>query len=409
MEFFGYFTKYYIDQAFGWNYIATMAILCSQITLVMNSKEWNLKGILWKTLDFVITFLIQLFFFCFWEYFFGSHVYINYIVWPIVIFCHFFYFCSYKFFDKLSKGVSLTITLYLEPMIASSLLDAMELPTAYFDYASFFIVFFFGLLSTLFLSKFTLKKTENINYICFFLLLFLVAFTLVLILTDLPEGEVSLNAISHLSIYFLIAIFAMISYYFFYRINVDYSQALDNQAILLKEEKNKETLEASQANLENLRKRRYDMKNQYQYMRLLLENGDKKKLNEFFQRMIEGSDVTFAPSNKKTESLLWQERIKEKYPTVVFSFHNNLEKEGEKNLPAFEPVFDIILQKATPMNKKQEIWLEGDGSSYLLTLSSSSKENKTVSFPDYEIHESCQKDAPSSFLKTFRISQKSNL
>lgn len=293
-------------------------------------------------------------------------------------------------------------------MIASSLLDAMELPTAYFDYASFFIVFFFGLLSTLFLSKFTLKKTENINYICFFLLLFLVAFTLVLILTDLPEGEVSLNAISHLSIYFLIAIFAMISYYFFYRINVDYSQALDNQAILLKEEKNKETLEASQANLENLRKRRHDMKNQYQYMRLLLENGDKEKLNEFFQRMIEGSDVTFTPSNKKTNSSLWQDKIKGEYPGVSFIFHSNLEKEGEKNLPEYEKVFDFILQNSS-LNKKQEIWLEGDGSSYLLTLSSSSKENKTVSFPDYEIHESCQKDAPSSFLKTFRISQKSNL
>lgn len=217
-----------------------------------------------------------------------------------------------------------------------------------------------------------------------------------------------MNAISHLSIYFLIAIFAMISYYFFYRINVDYSQALDNQAILLKEEKNKETLEASQANLENLRKRRHDMKNQYQYMRLLLENGDKKKLNEFFQRMIEGSDVTFTSSNKKTNSSLWQDKIKGEYPGVSFIFHSNLEKEGEKNLPEYEKVFDFILQNSS-LNKKQEIWLEGDGSSYLLTLSSSSKENKTVSFPDYEIHESCQKDAPSSFLKTFRISQKSNL
>ena len=170
MGFFGYFQKYYLEQAFGWNYIATMAILCSQITLVMNSKEWNLKGFLWKIIDFCITYLIQLFFFCFWEYFLGSHVYINYIVWPFVIACHFFYFCSYKLFDKLSKGVSLTIALYLEPMITSSLLEVMGVANTYFGFVSLLIVMLFGILNILFLSKFTLKKTENINYICFFLL-----------------------------------------------------------------------------------------------------------------------------------------------------------------------------------------------------------------------------------------------
>lgn len=404
--FFGYFERYYIIRIFGWKYIASMVLMCALASLVMNSYKWNLKGALLKLLDLAITFGIYVFAFCFAEYFLGSHQYINYICWPIIVALHFAYFCHYKFFDKLSKGVCLTIVLYLLPMLTSSFLELFSLEDDLFGVLTIAMEGVFGTLMVYFMTKFTLKKTESINYVCFFLLLFLIAFTLAFLLADLPEGEARSNAWSHVVIYSLIGVFACISYYYFYRLNVDFSNSLDSQALLLKEESARKALEASQANLEDLRKRRHDMKNQYQYMRLLLEQGDTEKLNAFFQRMIEGSSVALsAPSSKQGEIAWFEDRIKKTFVGVDFSFHNNFEGGSEAFLIETEDTLLRLIKENLEEGKEKEIWMEGNKEAIFLTLPSPfEKEPLPVEKGELKIYSTLQKTEKGTFL-TYKITK----
>ena len=406
MGFFGYFEKYYIDRVFGWNYIVSMIVLTIQISLVMNSYKWNLKGILLKVLDSAITFGVYIFVFCFAEYFLGSHQYINYICWPFVIAFHFLYFCHYQFFDKVSKGVCLAIVLYLEPMLTSSLIELVDPYSAYFGVYSTVLETCFGVFCVLFMKKFTLKKSEKVNYVCLLLLLFLIAFTLAFIIADLPEGEVFLNAWSHVLIYSLIGVFAFISYYYFYRLNVDFSASLESQALLLKEENARKALETSEANLENLRKRRHDMKNQYQYMRLLLEQGDKEKLNEFFQRMIEGSSVSLnVPSSKQDEASWFEDRICKSFSNVDFLFHNNFEEGDNSFLIETEDLILSLIGENLEGSEKNEVWMEGGKETILLTLSSLSEDSpRSFTKGALNVTSKLQKTKKGTFL-TYKITK----
>ncbi len=404
MGFFGYFEKYYLEQAFGWQYIVSMCVLVIQISLVMNSFKWDKKGMLIKLLDCCLCFLLYLFVFCFVEYFLGSHQYINYICWPFIVFSHAFYLCHYKFFDKLSKGVALTITLYLEPMIASSLLELFGLNfSPYFGPISVIITALLALLSVLFMKKYTLKEEEKSNYLSLFLMLFLIAFIVSFIIVDLPEGESFLNAFSHLLIYSLILIFTFVSYYYFYSLNLDFTKSLENQALLLNEEKARKSLEASSENLENLRKRRHDMKNQYQYMRLLLEKGDKEKLNAFFARMIDGSSFSLSEIDEEDGSLFLRQ-IKAENPGIRFLFHSNFSESDPLFLES-ETLIKRLIGENAVQGAKNEIWLEEGEGSLLLTFAS-----KKEAVPSFEegallISSRLQEGKDGSFL-TYKISKR---
>ncbi len=409
MDFFGYFEKYYINLHFGWNYVFTMVLMTVQISLVMNSYKYDRKGIILKLLDCLITFSVYIFTFCFAEFFLGSHQYINYLCWPIIIAIHFFYFCHYKIFDKISKCLCLTIILYLEPMLSSTIIELFEAYSPNFGVFTVILYLIFGLFVVLFMPKYTLKKTEKINYVCFFLMIFLVGFTVAFIIVDLPEGESFLNAWSHLIIYLLIATFAVISYYYFYCLNLDFTNSLESQALLIKEERNRIILEASQNNLEDLRKRRHDMKNQYQYMRLLLENGDTVKLNEFFQRMIEGRDTKINPGKgKETEIQYFEDRIRGTFKETSFTFHDNFDAEGLNLLIEVEDVLIGIIKDNLDDEKEIDIWMEGNNVSLFLTMPIKEEKRLTkVAKGGLHIDPSVQKSEKGTFL-TYRIS-KTNL
>ena len=409
MGFFGYFEKYYINVSFGWNYIFTMVLMTIEISLVMNSFKYDRKGIIFKLLDCLITFVLYLFVFCFAEFFLGSHQYINYLCWPIIIALHFFYFCHYKTFDKISKCLCLTILLYLEPMLSSTIVELFADYSPNFGLVSSILNVIFAISVILFMPKYTLKKTEKINYVCFFLMIFLVAFTLAFIIVDLPEGESFLNAWSHLVIYLLIGTFALISYYYFYCLNLDFTNSLESQALLIKEERNKIILETSQNNLEDLRKRRHDMKNQYQYMRLLLENGDTDKLNEFFQRMIEGREAKINPSKgKETEISYFEDRIRGSFKETNFAFHDNFDAEGLNLLIEVEDLLIEIIKDNLNDENEMDIWMEGNDVSLFLTMSIK-EEKRLTKFSKGSLHidPSIQKSEKGTFL-TYRIS-KTNL
>lgn len=403
MEFFEYFNRYYVEQIFGWNYIISMMIFSFQTALVMNSFKWNLKGILFKLLDCVITFALQILLFCFWEYFFGSHQYINYIVWPILIVIHFFYFCRYKFFDKLSKGVCLTIILYHEPTIFNTFSEIVGLDGRYFGVISTIAYLLAAVLIVIFLTKFTLKKTENINFICFFLMLFVVAFTIAFINVDLPEGEKAANAWSHIILYILMLTFALISYYYFYRLNVDFSNALESQALLIKEERNRKALETSRQNLEDLRKRRHDMKNQYQYMRLLLEQGNKEKLNEFFQRMIEGSTYEIHSLVGGDALRKYEEILEKEYPDIHFIYHTNIELKDKTHILEIANMLLSLARKNLGELDEVEAWIEGDENSILFTITSKEITNIDSNiFNGFTVYETNQK-VKRNVLNTYKI------
>ena len=148
------------------------------------------------------------------------------------------------------------------------------------------------------------------------------------------------------------------------------------------------------------------MKNQYQYMRLLLEQGDKEKLNEFFQRMIEGSSVSLnVPSSKLDEANWFEDRIRKSFSNVEFLFHNNFEEGGNAFLIETEDLILSLIGDNLGASEKDEIWMEGDKGTIFLTLSASD-ESSPRSFTKGELHvaSKLQKTKKGAFL-TYKITK----
>lgn len=325
--FFDYFTKYYINHDFGPSYILTIIIMVLEVVLAFNdyrvsfkrkkgepkgfinrvcsfflreSKEdgiANWKSILYFLADLVVTYIVQILLFCAAEFFFGSHNYINYIVWPIMVAAHAFFMNRFSWFERIAKGGVLITVLLLEPVL-SQIIGAPfgQLSGTYFHYIAVLVFFAVGSFTIWMLRKCSMGDFSFSNPVCLILIAFVTVWSFILIVFMKIEpnavGDYSFDYV-HFLLFFGLLAFSEVTYYLYYETLLEHDRALRNQATALKAENDKEMLEFSMNNMESLRKLRHDIKNQYQYMKVLFDSGDKEKLKTFLFRYVRSCFCAF--------------------------------------------------------------------------------------------------------------------
>lgn len=355
-SFFDYFRRYYIELGMGINYPIQMALFCLTITLSMNTLKWDKKGILLRILDAAITFLLQVFFFSFFEFLFGSHNYINYISWPFVVLIHCFFFTKEPFFDRIAKGLVLLIFIILLPQLNSNIISVLgKTGSEHFSLFSILLTFFFTSLWSAFFLFLQAKRRANskVSILSFLILLFSLGFSLALIVTDNTEQRNQyLNNVSHLFLYILLMCISIVTYSLFCKANVYHTSSYESERMALRLDADKRMVNLSRENLNKLRRLRHDTKNQYQFMKMLIDNGEYQKLKEFCSEMmkqdIEISDIS--TRNPIIDSLIKEEKEVLKKERIFLEISSSsllgFQASKEELSPFFQELEAYLIQSA---------------------------------------------------------------
>lgn len=104
-----------------------------------------------------------------------------------------------------------------------------------------------------------------------------------------------------------------------------YSSAYDSDVLLLKYESDKRMIDVSKENLEELRKLRHDMKNQYQFMKRMIDEGKLEEFKKYFHEMRENQNMNMInTSNTMIDQIIFEEikYLKHQNIEILFSYSN---------------------------------------------------------------------------------------
>lgn len=352
-----------------------MVVFSFLIAFSCNTRRWHIKDTSFKIIDFVITFILQIFFFCFWEYLFGNQNYNNYLAWGCVLFIHLFFYIKDDFFNKLAKSLVIYVYIILLPQISANANSLLK----YHMETNFNILSIIIALSTcsiiLILFVITDSNKKQRNFSSFIILLFNLAFSIIIIVTDSQERNYLDNIRSHFFIYVLLLVLSMIAYYLYSAVNMYYSSAYENDVLLLKYESDKRIIDVSKENLEELRRLRHDMKNQYQFMKKLVDEQNIEEFKKYFYEMRENQSKSMINTNNSIIDLILYEEnkyLKHQNINVLFSYSNldkcELSKE-ELNTIMSKISNDLILSYDKKSYKDVSIDLSVSNETLLIRLS----------------------------------------
>lgn len=366
--FFEYFVKYYVNLEMGVNYPLQMVFFCITITLSMNTLKWDRKGILLKITDLILTFMLQVFFFCLFEYLFGSHNYINYITWPFVLLFHCFCFTKEAIFDQIAKSMTLLIFIFLLPQFTANLINVSGNPMSgnFPLYASILAILLCSLWSACFLLfQIRKKKNSKVSLLSFLVLLFALGFSIAVIVTDNPERNRYLNSMSHIFLYALLMFLSLATYSLFFKANLYHTSSYESEKMALRLEADNRMVNLSRENLERLRRIRHDTKNQYQFMKMLIDRGEYGKLKEFCQEMLK-KDIELSQistQNQDVDEIITKEREelkKEKIFLEVCSSGLSQCRIRKEELSTFFEELTEYLKKEVNAFLSEDLSLHGD-------------------------------------------------
>jgi hypothetical protein len=283
-----YFIDFYLHQMFGINYIMTNLLFAISVVFIFNDYDYRWKGLLLKLADLAVTYLVSFFIFSLFYMLFAP-IYMQFIVWPLVVAGHVFFCNKFRWFDRLMKGLALTSSLELVFPISADIGSILNLHTE-----DFIFVFTLTAIASFVLKRYSLENFRKINVPCLVAesLITVAAFAIVIIL-NLGEGT-NIPVRAGLALQLIVYFMSFLTVYMFYIISYEQETLMKEQALDMKNYSDYMMSKLTKENMEDIRKMRHDMKNQYQYMRTLLANKDYERLNSFFSDMEEES---FIPLN----------------------------------------------------------------------------------------------------------------
>jgi hypothetical protein len=283
-----YFTDLYINRHFGTNFIVSNVLFVLGVVLLFNDYKFNKKGILIKLGDAIVTFVIQTFFSSIFYFFWGPE-FMGYIIWPIVIFSHAFLMNDMKWFDRVMKALTLSSLYILVIPLSAAIGAALNIK----DEDIYFVVLLTSL-SFILLKMFSLEEVSKISYPCLITQVVLTVLVIILNVMISMGGMEAMTFSLRIMVLLILFLISCFTYYMFYMVSSEHEKAIRIQAMAFKSHNDSQMVKLTQDNIEDLRKMRHDMRNQYQYMKILLANKDYEKLNSFFSDMTESS---FVPLN----------------------------------------------------------------------------------------------------------------
>lgn len=284
-----YFYEFFILKTYGWNYIISNIMIVISIASIFNDCPYTTKrGVLIHALDYIITYGVFLCLSAFFFYF-NLTVYLNFIVFPIIILLHSFILNNFRHSDRFCKSLSLTSFIFLFFPLTSALGIVFHL----WDNVLFVVIPFF-LFSIFILNRFKLDKFSKIcnSSIILEIVNFFVVFSIVITINLI--GLYNVNEKFQLVLFIGLYILTFAGTYLFYKLADEQEKALKFRAESFKNHNDYELLIRTNENIEDLKKMRHDMRNQYQYMQILLKNKNYEALDTFFSDMNENS---FVPLN----------------------------------------------------------------------------------------------------------------
>ncbi len=340
MAFFDYFIRYYVNHQYGATYIITELVAALSVTLVFNRLKYrDYRSWLRILADFACTWVVYLFFSCFFDYLFPSlNGTLRLITWPLISALHAFYPREMKRRSRITCAFAIMTFIELSLSFSGSLGSMISFIYGYPDsqltdttmyvilVALIAVATLFGILSPFRYKYVKIVPTVLLNGI------FSVSYIFTLLHAILMPGNVSdLNTDMSLivSVMFLVLwILNFLSYIIFYSNVKAYNEILDYQMKALKNESERYQIEISNAKYEELHKLRHDLKNQMGLLSSLLREEKYDEMKKYLADLNEGAYIAmdfFETGNVFVSAILNMELSKAK--------SNGLKLEGKISVP----------------------------------------------------------------------------
>ncbi len=281
---FDYFKLHYLDLRFGPSYILTeILFVITAVTLLTKFKKtkkcWITFGIALPAAFLFVILCNSLI-----QWIFGaSHN--RWVAYPLLLILYAVFFSKYKRRTKIimvclfylnflaTMGISESLAYYID--------EALALSQSYFAIILFAI---FSIGSVSYLKFYALDSFKFVPLMCIGLA---ITFSAVGITVEVLH---SFRIITPTRDYHLVVglAFYIISVIMYALLHYICTEVQNNHALILKEKSREEEqkfVALSSQNLEELKKIRHELKNQYAYLKLLLEGGDTKKALDYFDSM----------------------------------------------------------------------------------------------------------------------------
>ncbi len=302
MNFFGYFKDYYINQKYGVTYVLTEIIACFIISFCFNKFDWKkYKSYIRLFIDFCMTWCVEMFLSCFFYYVFSINgqdtSILRYFIWPLISLVHTIYPKDMgKYFMRFLCAVfssSFTfMAINLSGAIGNLITDSLgHYPdNLLLDY-TFYIVFLGLLVICVFFKTFSPFKYKYVKNgpVILIDIVFLLAYLIAVFSSILNKNG---NAMFNCILYTFLLSICFICYTIFYLSVKSYNYVLDYQAKALKAESEKNQLEISMNQYEELHRIRHELRNQMNILEIMLKEKKYDEMSAYFADISEKVHVT---------------------------------------------------------------------------------------------------------------------
>lgn len=341
MNFFDYFIRYYIHLAFGVTYVLTELICTFAVAFIFNhinpKKPLDYLRLL---MDWAVTFTVFLLLSCTLYYISEStgakwlDKYMRFIIWPLVTMLHTVYPKNHvKYINRLTCAIfssfSISMSVNLSGAIGSFITNTIgHFPQdPWLDYTLYIVLF--GLIAIICLFKgFSPFKYKYVKP--FPVILINVIFFLSFAVTILTPSFVIDQPLFSCCLYVILLAISFLSYIIFYFLTKNYNSVIDYQVKALKAESEKNQVEISKGQYEELHRIRHDLKNQMNILEDMVKRQDYDGMKEYFADLNEKVHITvdtIESNNLLVNSILNMELSKAKSLGVKLDTHLSLPDE----------------------------------------------------------------------------------
>jgi sensor histidine kinase YesM len=212
-------------------------------------------------------------------YLFGGKMMSQFCGWFITL-IYAIFFCKYNINTRVTMSMAYASTVALVPLFCYSFVDLIA--TISIENLMFIIPLHALLMvaCVIFLKAFSLKQYEHISPLSIGIITFIFALSVIFwAVTNaytIPEINIIVVVISLLVTLFF-------AYYSAYSLNKNINEQSRRREEQLMMQAKEHMYRLSESNLEDMRKIRHELNNQYAYMKMLLEMGDYERLTSYFQ------------------------------------------------------------------------------------------------------------------------------
>lgn len=286
-----YIQEFYIRQAVGVSYVISDVLFCLCLTLVLNDRPWDRKGILLKLADFAATFAAMLVINSLAFRLRSSIQFVRLVALPILVAAHLPFGNRYDWTCRAVMGLTyyssyiLILVIAAEAVMALRMFGLLAPKNGGFDMTTVLAIVMPGVM-TVFLRRFSIASFRYRHRFTTILILCMVILTQLLQCLHMDTFYTSVPLlVFRIAANTVLWILELLAYYMLYVITKEYNENLSLQAEKLRMETDRVLTDFSEQNFTQLRNLRHDLRNQFAYMNALIEQGEYERLKSYFSAL----------------------------------------------------------------------------------------------------------------------------